>query len=35
MDRSKGKAGIQLECIPESRDITEMYPRKVIHTIGG
>ena len=28
---SKGKAGIQLKCIPEKKDTTEMYPRKVMH----
>ena len=33
--RSKGKAGIQLKCIPESRNTTEMYPGKVMHIIGG
>ena len=32
---SKGKAGIQLKYIPENRDTTEMYPRKVMHVIGG
>ena len=36
MGRSKGKAvGIQLKCIPEKRDATEMYPRKVMHIIDG
>ena len=25
MGGSKGKVGIQLKCIPESRDTTEMY----------
>ena len=30
MGRSKGKAGIQLKCIPEKRDTTEMYSGKVI-----
>ena len=32
--RSKGKAGIQLKCIPGKRDKTEMYPGKVMHIIG-
>ena len=32
MGKSKGQAGIQ--CIPEKRDTTEMYPRKVMHIIG-
>ena len=32
--RLKDKAGIQLKCIPEKGDTTEMYPRKVMHIIG-
>ena len=31
--RSKGKAGIQMKCIPGKRDTTEMYPGKVMHII--
>ena len=34
VSRPKGKAGIQLKCIPEKRDTTEMYLRKVMHIIG-
>ena len=30
-----GKAGIHLKYYPENRDIFEMYPRKVMHIIGG
>ena len=30
---SNAKAGIHF-CIPENRDTTEMYPRKVMHIIG-
>ena len=33
--RSKGKAGIHLKCYPENRDTFEIYPRKVMHMIGG
>ena len=29
--RSKGKAGIQLECIPEKRDTNNLYPAKFVH----
>ena len=35
VDRSKGKAGIYLKYYPENRDTFEMYPRKVMHMIGG
>ena len=35
MGRSKGKAGTQLKYIPEKRDTFEIYPRKVMHIIGG
>ena len=33
MGRSKGKAGVQLKCIPAKRDIAEMYPGKVMHNL--
>ena len=33
MGGSKGKAGIQLKCIPVKRDTTEMHPGKVMHII--
>ena len=33
--RSKGKAGIHLKYYPENRDAFEMYPRKIMHIIGG
>ena len=32
---SKSKARIELYCIPEKRDTTEMYPGKVMYIIGG
>ena len=32
---SKGKVGIHLKYYPENRDTFEMYPGKVMHTIGG
>ena len=32
---SKGKAGIHLKYYLENRDTFEMYPRKVMHMIGG
>ena len=35
VDRSKGKAGIQLKYIPEKRDTFEVYPGKVMNIIGG
>ena len=35
MGGSKEKVRIRLKCIPEKGDTTEMYPRKVMHTIGG
>ena len=28
-DHAKGKVGIQLKCIPEKRDATDMYPGKL------
>ena len=31
----EGQAEIQLKCIREKRDTTEMYPGKVMHMIGG
>ena len=31
--RSKGKAGIQMWCIPERRDSNNLYPRKCCHSL--
>ena len=35
MGGSKGKAGIHLKHYPKNRDTFDMYPRKIMHMIGG